>query len=150
MGSFNSMAFNSNPNPKEFNLYASNHNSSISPSNKELNAASPKNKIMRVIRGGGGKDYNYNSNQNFFFNKMLNGNNIETLGGKIKSDGKKINLDKLKKEKYEQEMKYLDNEDLNNSKESEILEVVTETKRAKTPTKDGKNGFFNFFTKIIK
>lgn len=150
MGSFSSMAFNSNPNPKEFNLYASNQNSSISPSNKELNA-SPKNKIMRVIRGGGGKDYNYNSNQNFFFNKMLNtGINIETLGGKVKSDGKKINLDKLKKEKYEQEMKYLDNEDLNNSKESEILEAVMESKRAKTPTKDSKNGFFNFFTKIIK
>jgi hypothetical protein len=143
------MAFNSNP--KEFNLYANNYNS-VSPTNKELATnVSPKNKIMRVIRGGGGRDYNYNSNQNFFFSKMLNPGNIDTLGGHIKPDGKKINLDKLRKEKYEQEMKYLDNDDLNNSKESEIMEIgITETKRAKTPQKDSKGGFFNFFTKIIK
>ena len=47
-------------------------------------------------------------------------------------------------------MKYLDNEELNNSKESEILESanINLQKRAKTPQRD-KGGFFNFFSKII-
>jgi hypothetical protein len=99
-------------------------------------------KIMRIIRGGDGKDYN--SNQNYFFGKMLN-NGMDT---KFKSENKKINLDRFRKAKYEQEMNILDNDNFNNSKDSDILDIQTEAKKTKTPTKD-RGGLLNFFSKII-
>ncbi len=115
------------------------NNNSPNASNNNINHG----KIMRVIRGGGGKDYN--SNQNFFFSKMLNADSTNN-----KPDAKK-SLDKLRREKYEQELKYLDNNDLNNSKESENI-FDEDMKKWKTPHKDQKDkgGILNFFTKIMK
>jgi hypothetical protein len=86
---------------------------------------------MRVIRGGGGKETkdkdfkqyysnNYASNpgQNFFFANML--------GNQTKKENTlqtKKSLNELKIEKYFQELKYLDNDELNNSRESDLYSI---------------------------
>ena len=102
-------------------------------------------KIMRVIRGGGGKTFD-ETNNIFFFNKMLN----HDTGDKNKFYSKKINLDTILKEKKEQEIKFFDNDDLNNSKESEnIVADLEQNKKMPTPRND-KRGVLNFFSKLIK
>jgi hypothetical protein len=141
--------------------------------NSPLNSGGAR--MMRVIKGGGGVD-NYNSNpQNHFFSKMLmsNGNtyNLAAVVNEQKfkittktSDGKKINLDKFNQEKYEQEQRMLDSDDLNNSGgEEQINNQIkndipkdnlqgnsynTNQNVKKTPSKD-KNGIWNIFQKII-
>lgn len=155
---------NSNFNIKDIHINTNTNSPNLTVGNSNINTPNPSNnsntslnnnaKIMRIIRGGGGKNYDYNSNpQNFFFSKMLNKGSdrvVHASKDKNKSEGKKLHLDKLRKERYEQGMKYLDNDELNNSKESDIIDIQSEVKRAAfTPQKE-KGGFFNFFTKIIK
>jgi hypothetical protein len=71
--------------------------------------------VMKMIRGGGGKD-------NFcFFNKMLD-NNEENNYNKYNIMSNRNDLDKFKKDKLEKELKYLDSDD-NNSKDSDSIEV---------------------------
>jgi hypothetical protein len=86
---------------------------------------------MRVIRGGGGKEkkdidfkqyYSSNPGQNFFFTKMLGNHALDfERGGKALQTKKSLN--ELKIEKYQQELKYLDNDELNNSKESDLYSI---------------------------
>jgi hypothetical protein len=94
---------------------------------------------MRVIRGGGGKETkdtdfkqyytnnyannfsnNYASNpgQNFFFAKMLGNQTIKENPLQTKKS-----LNELKIQKYQQELKYLDNDELNNSRESDLYSI---------------------------
>jgi len=99
------------------------------------------NKIMRVIRGGNGASKNEG---NHFFSKMLNYNNNRdsnplftsfdpNLRNSLKNTNnksKKINIDKLQREKFEQELRMLDCDDLNNSGDSEYrMELVSNSNR---------------------
>lgn len=134
-------------NNMNMNINNTNINSPIGSVNSQ-----PPTKMMRVIRGGGGKDYN--STQNTFFSKMLNNGENNNNNLKLNLDRKKINLDKLNKDKFNLEMKMLDGDDLNDSRENEIIGIELEKiessqRNEKTPQKD-KGGIWNMFSKIIK
>lgn len=136
-------------------------NNQLNSSNNTMN--SPNYKMMKVIRPGA---KNHNNHQSYFFSKMLNttsnesyfGNNLlnnnignVNLGGNgvgsvnlaRNTKKNKINPDLIKKDKYEQEMKILD-EDLNNSKGSELSDIKKEL-----PPKKDKSGLWSLVSKII-
>jgi hypothetical protein len=69
------------------------------------------NNVMKMIRGGGG------GSSHCFFNKMLD-NNEEACGMMSKNE-----LDRFRRDKLEKELKYLDSEELGNSKDSDSIEV---------------------------
>lgn len=71
-------------------------------------------KMIKFVKGGGGKEINHA--QNYFFSKYVNSesNNENPFILNLlptNSEGK-ICVEKLKKEKFNQEMKYLENEDV--------------------------------------
>jgi hypothetical protein len=86
---------------------------------------------MRVIKGGNvSKPEN---SQNHFFSKMLNNNrktvnplftSFDSIRNSINyannNKAYKINIDKMQREKFEQELRMLDCDDLNNSGDSEF------------------------------
>jgi len=101
-----------------------------SNNNSKLRSGGP-NKIMCVIKGGNGS--NSENSQNHFFSKMLNNNQknvnpdftsfdpsiINSINYANNNKVYKINIDKLQREKFEQELRMLDCDDLNNSGDSE-------------------------------
>ncbi len=102
----------------------------ISNKNLQQVALSPTYNMMKMIRGGNGKD---NKNHKYFFNKVINEND----------EKKRISYDKIKKMKND-EMKILDNDNFNNSKDY-FEEQGTVNKRDKKEN----GGLFNFFSKLI-
>jgi hypothetical protein len=144
-----------NPNLNNNNL-ANNKNNTNSPTT--IN----NNKIMRIIKGGSNKS----DENNHFFSKMLKSgdkyDNLEAIK-KLKINTK--NLDKLQKEKYEQEMRMLDNDDFiisgvsnNNNLCNNINMNVNNNqnfnfdtlqgRKLVTPQKE-KSGIWNIFSKIL-
>lgn len=115
---------NFNSNQFQSNIYNNNNNSKL--------RSGVANKIMRVIKGGNGSKPE--NSQNHFFSKMLN-NNEKTVNNLFtsfdpsirnsfkntnNSKAYKININKLQREKFEQELRMLDCDDLNNSGDSEF------------------------------
>ena len=164
-------------NSKNFNVF-SNHNKfhdnfntipnrlNYINNNKVIN----QSKFMTVIKGGGGKIY---PNKNHFFTKMLNDEkNMNHMNAifdpyirdSLKNSNKnKINIDKLQREKFEQELRMLDCDDLNISADSEYkigslrenlknyynvnkLEDNPMRNRVKTPEKNITNSIWNIFS----
>ena len=100
-----------------------------------------------MIKGGGGKD-----SQNGFFSKMLNNNENCVKTDRlslVKSSGKKMNIDSIMKQQYENEKKILDSDDLNKSNDSDMVIDRAAIDKMKTPQKKDKNGIWNIFSKII-
>ncbi len=126
--SSNSNDFKINYNSNANEIYSSQFK--INDSNKLRNRIT---KIMRVIKGGDGVSYpsKKDKNQNHFFSKMLNNNEKNknplftsfepSIRNSLNNDNSnKINIDKLQREKFEQELRMLDCDDLNNSGDSEF------------------------------
>jgi hypothetical protein len=154
--SFNSINFNSNLNNNSKNNSKNNssknqYHVNIKSSQNMINNSNTQSagngtNIMRMIRGGGGKD----SNPSAFFSKVIS-NDFQMKPQRmslIKASGKKVNADFILKEQYENERKALDFDDLNKSQESDLIIDPEAIDKLKTPQKN-KKGIWNLFTKII-
>lgn len=165
---------------KQSNNLMYNYTSSQFLSNSSNKIVNNSNKIMRVIKGGNGKN---EPNQNHFFSKMLNTNVINennliynydnsmktSLIKQSNTIKQKINIDKLQREKFEQELRMLDCDDLNNSGDSELKinsnrdnnkkPIINQyslrfndrfddplSSRVKTPEKNTKSSIWNIFS----
>ena len=154
---------NNNNNFNNENL-GNENNYIVSTQNKIINTS---NKMIRVIKGGGGKN---DENKNHFFSKMLSSelqkdNNLinkASVRNSLKNrEIKKKNIDKLQREKFEQELKMLDGDDFNNSKDTDLnssnVDDIRKKKffkdennqmsyRNRTPDKNIKNSIWNIFS----
>ena len=96
------------------------------------------NNMMKMIRGGGGVKEN-------FFNKMLGNLDNEMVNNNIKSN---IDVELFKKEKYELEMKTLENDNYEDDDKVEISPFSLNENTVGTPSKK-KNAFWKILNKIL-
>ncbi len=109
-------------------------------------------KMMKVVRGGGGKEIN--SAQNYFFSKYSHApefkNSLKLNLLPINEEGK-VNVERLKKDKFIQEMKILDSEDvLSSNNISLVNQNLPDVKNYDGNDKDPKEkGIFTMLNKLI-
>lgn len=139
--SYNNLSIYNNINSNiPVNFAISPNSGSISSQNITTHNKQPN--MMKIIRGGNGTSKN-----NFFISKMLNSGNNNFDSKECTNEHKKVNLNELKKKKNE-EIKIYENDNLNNSNGSEIIDIQNNLIKPNTTRKE-KGGILGFFSKLM-